>query len=135
MQIFRKGSDATIIATGPLVYECLKAAEILKKHEIEAYVLNCHTIKPIDKTTIIEAAQETGAIVTVEEHMVAGGLGSAVAEVVVAHQPVPMEFVGVKDRFGESGKPQELLEKYGLTAKYIAAAVITAVRRKRTVGG
>ena len=131
MQIFRKGKDATIIATGPLVYEALKAAEILKKHEIEVYVLNCHTIKPLDKTTIVEAAEETGAIVTVEEHMVAGGLGSAVAEVVVAHHPVPMEFVGVKNRFGESGKPQELLEKYGLTAKFIVAAVIRTVRRKK----
>lgn len=130
MEIFRRGKDVTIIATGPLVYEALKAAEILKKHEIEAYVLNCHTIKPLDKETIIEAADETGAIVTVEEHMVAGGLGSVVAEVVVAHHPVPMEFVGVKDKFGESGKPQELLEKYGLTAKHIAAATIAAVRRK-----
>lgn len=131
MEIFRRGKDATIIATGPLVYEALKAAEILKKHEIEACVLNCHTVKPIDKETIVEAAHETGAIVTVEEHMVAGGLGSAVAEVVVANHPVPMEFVGVRDKFGESGKPQELLEKYGLTAKHIAAATIRAVIRKK----
>lgn len=132
MEIFRKGSDATIIATGPLVYEALKAAEMLwKKHEINAYVLNCHTIKPIDKETIVEAAIETGAIVTVEEHMIAGGLGGAVAEVVVANHPAPMEFIGIKDKFGESGKAQELLEKYGLTAKFVAAAVIRAVRRKK----
>jgi transketolase len=132
MQIFRQGSEATIIATGPMVYEALRAAEILKeKHKINAYVLNCHTIKPIDKTTIIEAADETGAIITVEEHMIAGGLGSAVAEVVVAHHLAPMEFIGVRDKFGESGKPQELLEKYGLTAKHIVAATIRAVARKK----
>ena len=131
MQIFREGVAATIIATGPLVYEALKAAEILKtKDKLNVRVINCSTIKPLDKKTIIESAKKTGVIVTVEEHMVAGGLGSAVAEVVVANHPVPMEFVGIKDKFGESGKPQELLEKYGLTARYIVAAVIRTIARK-----
>jgi len=131
-EIFLKGKDTTIIATGPIVYEALKAAASLKeKYKLNVQVINCHTIKPLDTKTIITAAKQTGAMVTAEEHMVAGGLGSAVAELLAANYPVPIEFVGVKDSFGESGKPQELLEKYGLTAKYIVVAVLKVVKRKK----
>jgi transketolase len=89
------------------------------------------TLKPIDEPAIVRAARETGAIVTAEEHQEHGGLGSAVARIVARHRPVPMEFIAVKDRFGMSGKPAELLERYGLTAKDIAAAVRNVIQRKR----
>ena len=98
---------------------------------IDARVVNISTLKPIDKEAIIRSARETGALVTAEEHNIIGGLGSAVAEVVVENTPVPLERVGVKDTFGESGKPAELLEKYGLTPKAIKAAVYQALRRKK----
>jgi transketolase len=131
-EIFRPGKDATIIAAGPIVYEALKAAENLsKKNKLNIRVINCHTIKPLDTKTIIAAAKQTGAVVTAEEHMVAGGLGSAVAELLAENYPVPMEFIGVKDTFGESGQPQELMEKYGLTAKYIERAVLRVIKRKK----
>lgn len=130
-EIFHKGNDATIIAAGPILFEALKAAVNLKqKNKISVRVINCHTVKPLDAKTILAAARQSGAIVTVEEHMVAGGLGSAVAELLAANYPVPMEFVGVKDKFGESGKPEELLEKYGLKAKDIITAVLKAIKRK-----
>ena len=106
------------------------AAEELKKDGIQARVLNIHTIKPIDKEAVIQAARETGAIVTCEEHSVIGGLGSAVAEVLVENQPVPMERVGVMDTFGESGTPDALLQKYRLTAADIAVAAKKAISRK-----
>jgi transketolase len=118
-QILRNGTDLTIIATGHMVWEALQAAEILDHSGISARVLNMHTIKPIDKEAIINAARETGAIVTAEEHQVNCGLGSAVAEVLVQHQPVPMAFVGMPDSFGESGEPRQLMEKYGMTASAI----------------
>lgn len=131
-EILRPGNEATIIAAGPIVSEALKAAADLKqKHGLSVRVINCHTIKPLDTKTIFAAAHQTRAIVTAEEHMVAGGLGSAVAEFLAVHCPVPIEFIGVKDSFGESGKPEELLEKYGLTAKDIAAAVLKVIRRKK----
>jgi len=130
-EIFHKGNDATIIAAGPILFEALKAAVNLKqKNGINVRVINCHTIKPLDTKTILTAAKQTGAVVSVEEHMIAGGLGSAVAELLSANHPVPMEFIGVKDRFGESGKPEELLEKYGLKSKDIMAAVIKVIKRK-----
>lgn len=131
-EIFHKGNDATIIAAGPILFEALKAAVNLKqKNGINIRVINCHTIKPLDKKTILAAAKQTGAIVTVEEHMVAGGLGSTVAEFLAANYPVPIEFIGVKDSFGESGKPDELMKKYGLTAKDIEAAVLRVIKRKK----
>lgn len=126
----RQGQDATIIACGIMVAEALTAAEELAKENINVRVVNMATIKPLDKDVVIMAAQETGAVVTVEEHNIIGGLGSAVAEVLVENIPVPMERIGVQDTFGESGKPNELLEKYGLTAKEIALAVRKAVARK-----
>lgn len=117
------GNDITIIATGLMVSEALESADILLNQGISAKVINMHTIKPIDKDIIIKSAKETGAIVTVEEHNIIGGLGSAVAEVVVHHYPVPIRMIGVKDIFGRSGKPKDLLETYGLTAKDIVNTV------------
>lgn len=124
------GSDLTIIATGIMVAPARKAAEELIKQGISARVLNIHTIKPIDKAAIVKAAQDTGAIVTCEEHSIIGGLGSAVAEVVVESAPVPLERVGVMDTFGESGKPDALLVKYKLTAADIVAAARRVISRK-----
>ncbi len=119
----RDGSDATVIATGIMVNEAVMAAEELKKQNIDVRVIDIHTIKPIDRDIIIKAAKETGAIVTAEEHSVIGGLGSAVAEVTAAEAPVKMRFVGQHDVFGESGKPEELKQKYGMTAADIVKAV------------
>lgn len=125
------GNDVTIIACGLLVQEAMKAGEMLAKEGIHARVIDMHTIKPIDKEMILKAAKETGAIVTAEEHNIIGGLGSAVAEVITQNQPVPMEFVGVKDVFGHSGHPAELLQKYGLTPEHIAESAKVAIKRKK----
>lgn len=119
----REGSDVTIIATGIMVADAIEAAEELANEGVYARVIDMHTIKPIDETAIINAARENGPIVTAEEHSVIGGLGSAVAEVVVQKQPVKMAMVGQKDTFGESGKPAELREKYGITKADIVKAV------------
>lgn len=118
-----EGNDVTIIATGIMVAEAIKAAELLKSEGISAGVINIHTIKPIDKDIIIKAAVKTGAIVTCEDHTVIGGLGSAVSEVLVQNCPVPLKMVGVEDKFGRSGKVEELLEIYGLTPKNIVNKV------------
>jgi len=119
----REGKEATIIATGMMVDAALEAYNMLAEEGIKVKVLNIHTIKPIDENAIIAAAKETGLIVTAEEHSILGGLGSAVAEVVTSNYPVPVMRVGVKDTFGESGKPDELLKAYGLTADEIVKAV------------
>ena len=119
----RDGKDVTIIATGIMISEAMAAAETLAADGIDARVVDIHTIKPIDEEIIIKAAQETGAIVTAEEHSVIGGLGSAVSEVVVKNAPVKMAFVGQKDTYGESGKPDELKAKYGMNADAIVKAV------------
>jgi len=129
-EIFRQGKDATIIACGPLVYNSLIAAERLNKQGIDVRVINNHTIKPMDTKTIIKAAKETRAIVTVEEHQVMGGMGSAVAEVLAKNFPVPIEMVGVQDRWGESGQPDELIEYFGLGVNSIVRAVKKVIRRK-----
>lgn len=121
-EVFRDGSDVTLVACGPQVYQALLAARMLEKEGIDAQVLNTHTIKPIDKKALVKAARNTGAFVTVEEHQVIGGLGSAVMEAIAETWPVPVTRIGIQDRFGESGTPDELLEKYGLTAKNIAKA-------------
>ena len=115
----KEGKDVTIIATGLMVQKSLKAAELLDNEGISAGVINIHTLKPIDKEIIIAAAKETGAVVTAEEHSVIGGLGSAVLEVLSDICPVPVKMIGVQDTFGESGKPDALLEKYGLTEEHI----------------
>lgn len=125
-----EGNDVAIIATGIMVEAALEAKEELAKEGINARVINIHTIKPIDEELIIKAAKETGVIVTAEEHSVIGGLGSAVAEVVSENCPVPVLRVGVKDTFGESGKPNELLEKYGLTSNDIVNKVKEVIRLK-----
>lgn len=130
-EVFMEGKDATIIACGQMVYKALIAAEELKKHKISVRVINNHTIKPLDKKTILAAAGETGALVTVEEHQIHGGLGAAVAETVAQEYPVPMKIIGIEDRFGESGEPQELLDKFGLTVDTITKAVITVIRMKQ----
>ena len=121
--LIREGKDVTIIATGIMVSSAFEAAEKLAAEGIDARVIDIHTIKPIDEEIIIKAAAETGAIVTAEEHGVIGGLGDAVAQVVVKNQPCRMAMVGQQDTFGESGKPDQLLAKYQMTADDIAAAV------------
>lgn len=125
-----EGTDATIIATGIMVEIALEAKEMLSKEGINARVINIHTIKPIDTDLIVKAAKETGAIVTAEEHSIIGGLGSAVTEVVSENCPVPVKRVGVNDKFGESGKPNELLVAYGLTSEAIVNKVKEAIALK-----
>lgn len=124
-----EGSDVTIIATGLMVQEALKARELLLKDGISARVINIHTIKPIDEEIITKAAKETGAIVTAEEHYIMGGLGSAVCEVVCKNSPVPVKIIGT-DRFGKSGKPAELFEEYGLSAENIVKNVKEVIKVK-----
>ncbi len=126
----RRGGDATIIAIGLMVKAALDAAKNLEREGIYCRVLNMSTLKPIDEAAITQAAAETGAIVTAEEHLEHGGLGSEVARVVAQHRPVPMELVAIKDTYAKSGKPAELLERYGLTAKDIERAVKSVVARK-----
>lgn len=121
--LIRDGRDVTVIATGIMVSEAAAAAEKLAEDGIDVRVIDMHTIKPLDEDIIIKAAEETGAIVTAEEHSVIGGLGSAVAEVVVRNHPVKMSMVGQKDTYGESGKPDELKKKYGMTSDDIIKAV------------
>jgi transketolase len=128
--MMRQGKDATIMAIGTMVAPALEAASALAKEGIDCRVLNMSTLKPIDIAAVIKAAEETGAIVTAEEHQEHGGLGSIVARISAKNHPVPMEFVAVKDKFGMSGKPAELLERYGLTAKDIATAVRDTIKRK-----
>ena len=127
----RDGNDAAIIATGFMVHAAIEAADILKKEGINVRVIDIHTIKPIDKELIIKAARETGAIVTAEEHTVMGGLGGAVTEVVSENYPVPVKLVVVQDKFGKSGKPDKLIEMYGLTASNIVEKVKEAIKMKR----
>jgi transketolase len=127
----RQGKDATIVAMGTMVAPALETADTLLKEGINCRVLNMSTLKPIDEAAIVKAAKETGAIVTAEEHQEHGGLASTVSRIIAQHYPVPMEFIAVKDKFGMSGKPAELLERYGLTAKDIATAVKDTLKRKR----
>src|SRR3989344_9163086 len=127
---FYEGKDSTIIACGPVLHEALLAAQGLEKQGIFVEVLNCHTVKPLDEEAIVASARKTGAVITVEEHQVAGGLGGAVAEILGQLYPFPIEFVGVKDRFGESGAPLELWEAFGLTHGHIMEAAKKAIQRK-----
>lgn len=123
-------ADVVILGCGHLVYEALLAAQVLEKKGIRVSVINSHTVKPLDEKTILEAVGEAGAVVTVEEHQIAGGFGSAVAEFLVQNNPVPMEFVGMHNAFGQSGEPQELLNHYGLNAEGIEKAVEKVLGRK-----
>jgi transketolase len=125
------GSDVAIIANGLLVAQAILASETLAGEGISARVIDMHTVKPLDREAIRRAAAETGAIVVAEEHLVDGGLGVRVAQVVAETVPCPMEFVGIHDTYAESGQPDELLEKYGLVARDVAAAVRKVIARKR----
>jgi transketolase len=133
--ILKEGKDITLIACGTLVYEALKAAKELEQEGLSAQVINCHTIKPINKKAIIEAARKTGAVVTAEEHQINGGLGSAVAEIISEYCPVPLRRIGVNDSFGQSGEAAELMEYYGLTAEKIVKAAKEAIVMKEAEMG
>lgn len=128
--IFRSGSDVTIAACGPLVYEALLAAEQLAREGLSAEVINCHTLKPFDDKMLLASLKKTGACVTVEEHQIIGGLYGAVSEVTARSYPVPIEAIGMPNSFGESGEPQELLTKYGLTTDAIMRAAKKVLKRK-----
>lgn len=129
-RICHEGKDVTVIANGAIVYEAMNAAAELAKEGISVRVLNMHTVKPLDEAAIITAAKETGCIVTAEEHQINCGLGSAIAECLAKNYPVPVEMVAVNDSFGESGQPQELMDKYGLNQESIAKKVRTVLARK-----
>ncbi len=129
-QVFREGNDIALIANGALVWESMLAADELAKKGIKARVINCPSVKPFDVETVVNAARECGAIVTAEEHQVHGALGGAVAEVTAKNAPVPIEFVGVRDSFGGSGEPEELMVKFGLTWKEIYASALVAIERR-----
>ncbi len=130
-QIFREGNDVAIVACGILVYNALLAADELSREDgIECRVVNNHTVKPMDTAAVVDAAKHCGAVVTVEEHQTHAGMGSRVAEILVQHHPVPMEFIGVNDRFGQSGDPVELIEYYGMGSTAIKEAVRRAYKRK-----
>lgn len=130
-EIYRDGDDVSIIACGVMVYQALMAAEKLAGEGISVQVINSHTVKPIDKETILAAARKTGAVVTAEEHQVMGGFGSAVAEVISQNYPVPVKMVGIQDSFGESGKPDDLMEKYNLLDSDVVNAVRDVLELKR----
>ncbi len=130
-QILRSGSDVCIIATGHLTWHALQASLMLQEKNIDAMVINIHTIKPIDEELLLNAAEYCGGVVCCEEHQVAGGLGSSVAEILSAKQPVPIEFIGVNDSFGESGSPAELFEKYGLDKTAIFNAALKVIHRRK----
>ena len=129
--VLKEGKDAVIFATGTLVHESLKAAEILKKENIDVYVVNIHTIKPLDNKLVIDLAKKTNCVITAEDHNIIGGLGSAVAEVLSENYPCIMKRIGLEDKFGESGKPAELYEKYGLSAKHVAEKVKKFIKNKK----
>jgi transketolase len=128
--IYREGSDVTIIATGTMTYQALVAAAMLEKDGISAEVVHVPTIKPLDEQTILKSVHKTGAAVTAEEGQIAGGLGGAVAELLVENHPAPLKRVGMRDHFGESGEPAELFEHFGLTGMHIAMAAHDAIDRK-----
>jgi transketolase len=128
--VIRAGKDATIVANRDLVVQSLVAAELLADKGVNVRVIDCHTLKPLDNEVVLQAAHETGAIVTAENNMFYGGLGSAVAEVLVENLPIPMKRIGVRDTFAESGPYLELLKKYGLSAEHIVDAVEEVIKRK-----
>ena len=127
---FQEGNDVTIVATGHLVWEALLAAEELNEKGISAEVINIHTIKPLDEAAVLASVKKTGCIVTAEEHNYLGGLGESVSRVLAQHHPTPQEFVATQDTFGESGTPEQLMEKYGLNNKAIVNSVLKVMKRK-----
>ncbi len=128
--LLQEGKDVSIFATGHLVWKALEACEQLAEMGIEAEVINLHTIKPLDEEAILNSVRKTGVAVSAEEHQINGGLGESIAQVLAHHYPVPMEMVAVRDQFGESGKPEELMEKYGLSTSHIVEAVQKVIARK-----
>ncbi|MCS7018248.1 MAG: transketolase C-terminal domain-containing protein [Cytophagales bacterium] len=128
--VLNQGTDVSIFCTGHLVWESIVAGEILAEQGIDAEIINIHTIKPLDEQAILTSVRKTGCAVTAEEHQINGGLGDAIAQVLVRNLPAPVEMVAVRDRFGESGTPDQLMEKYGLKAKNIVEAVHAVLRRK-----
>ncbi|MBQ0737474.1 transketolase family protein [Aquimarina celericrescens] len=128
--MLQEGTDVTIVATGHLVWEALRAAESLAEEGISSEVINIHTIKPLDDETILNSVKKTGCIVTAEEHNYLGGLGESVSRVLVKNHPAPQEFIATNDTFGESGTPDQLMEKYGLNAEAISNAVHKVIKRK-----
>lgn len=129
--ILQAGKNLTLVGCGPILHEALKAAENLKKQNISVEIINCHTIKPLDKNTILKSLQKTKRLITLEEHQIAGGLGSAILEQVVSQYPVPVKLIGVQDTFGESGKPQELWHKYKLDSQYIEQEILKIIKNPR----
>lgn len=132
-QTMIEGKDVTVVACGHLVWEALEAAKALAESGIEAEVINMHTIKPFDKEAFLASARKTRCVVTAEEHQYNGGLGESCARILAENEPLPQEFVAVKDSFGESGKPAELMEKYGISASHIKDAVRKVIERKQNV--
>jgi transketolase len=128
--LLQEGKDVTIVATGHLVWEALLAAEVLMENGISAEVINIHTIKPLDKETILNSVSKTKCIVTAEEHNYLGGLGESVARVLAENAPTPQEFIATNDTFGESGTPAQLMDKYGLNANAIEKAALKVIARK-----
>ncbi len=128
--VLNEGTDVSIFATGHLVWEALEAGKALFKDGIRAEIINIHTIKPLDVKTVLQSVEKTGCAVSAEEHQVHGGLGDAISQVLARYRPAPMELVAVNDRFGESGKPAELMEKYGLSARAIVEKVMQVLQRK-----
>ncbi|PUZ27289.1 transketolase [Chitinophaga costaii] len=128
--IVNEGKDVTIVATGHLVWEAIKAGEILAEMGIDAEIINIHTIKPLDEAAILKSVAKTRCVVSAEEHNRLGGLGDSIAQVLVKHDPIPMEYVAVNDSFGESGTPDQLMKKYGLDDAHIVAAVQKVLQRK-----
>jgi transketolase len=128
--MLHEGTDVTIFATGHMVHEAIKAVNELEKENISAELINIHTIKPLDVDAVLSSVSKTKAAVTAEEHFLNGGLGESIAQTIVRNNPVPVEMVGVDDTFGESGTPEELMEKYGLNAKSIIEACKKAIQRK-----
>jgi transketolase len=125
--VYAPGEDITVVATGAMTYQALVAAEKLFRDGIDVEVIHCPTIKPLDEATILRSAKRTGLVITMEEAQVAGGLGGAVTELLSERYPVPVRRIGIQDRFGESGEPNELLEKFGLTAKHLQLAIHSMV--------
>ena len=130
-EVLTSGQDVSVIACGHLVWTAIEAQKVLRSEDISVEVINMHTIKPLDEAAVIASAQKTGCVVTAEEHMRNGGLGDAVAQVLMQHHPCPQEYVAVNDRFGESGPPMELMKKYGLGVEDIITAIKRAIKRKK----
>ncbi|MAU26528.1 MAG: transketolase [Muricauda sp.] len=128
--MLNEGSDVTVLATGHLVWEAIQAAESLENQGVSVELINIHTIKPLDEETILTSVKKTGCVVTAEEHNFLGGLGESVARTLGVHHPAPQEFVATQDTFGESGTPEQLMEKYGLNNKAIEKAVLKVLKRK-----